>query len=127
MVGNAPLAAIGIAADPLRLAHVKTTGRTGLLLLADGAICHGPTAPQAQDHMATGFERSLHSALADPDLSRLARWSADNSELGAALGATAPRALAVLAELASGDGWAAAARYFGAPFGVGYHVATWWR
>ncbi|MDQ2845521.1 MAG: hypothetical protein M3Y77_04030, partial [Actinomycetota bacterium] len=80
----------------------------------------------AQDDRAADFERALHLTLADPDLRALARWSAANSDLGAALGATAPRVLAVLAELASGGSWVAAADYFGAPFGVGYHVATWW-
>ncbi|MGI8417708.1 MAG: hypothetical protein ACR2P2_16195 [Nakamurella sp.] len=126
LVGDVPLSAVGIAADDLPLADVRTTGRTGVLVLADGAICHGPAAPAAQDERAAGFERSLHRALADPDLQALASWSADNGNLGAELSATAPQALTVLAQLASAKTWLATADYFGAPFGVGYHVATWW-
>lgn len=125
LVGDVPLAAIGVGADSVPLAEVRMTGQTGVLVLADGAICHGPAAPAARDDRAPHFELSLHEALAVSDAAALGRWSAANSDLGDELGATAPRALTVLAALTSGQRRAATADYFGAPFGVGYHVATW--
>jgi hypothetical protein len=98
----------------------------GVLVLADGAICHGADAPAAEDPRALPFDDALHAALgADP--AELGRWSRGNADLGAALGATAPAALAVLAELLVGADWTARAEDFGHPFGVGYHVARWQR
>lgn len=100
---------------------------TGVLVLADGATCHGAGAPSEPDARAGSFEQSLNAVLATGDPARLLGWCRSNRALGRRLGATAPRSLAVLAELAGGRRWAATAHYLGAPFGVGYHVAAWWR
>ena len=37
---------------------------TGLLLLADGAACHGPKAPRAEDSRAVAYEEAVNDALA---------------------------------------------------------------
>lgn len=99
----------------------------GVLVLADGATCHGAADPPAPDPAATSFEQSLKAALATGDPARLTEWCGTNWTLGRRLGATAPRSLAVLAQLMGGRRWQATAEYLGAPFGVGYHVASWWR
>ncbi len=100
---------------------------TGVLVLADGATCHGAAASSAPDARAESFEQSLNAVLAAGDPARMSGWCRSNRTLGRWLGATAPRSLAVLAALAGGRRWEAAAQYLGAPFGVGYHVAAWWR
>lgn len=98
----------------------------GVLVMADGAICHGDNAPAAPDPRAAAFEDSLQRALTvDPVL--LGRWCAENEALADGLGASAPAALAVLAQLLADRQWLVEARDHGAPYGVGYHVASWRR
>ncbi len=119
-VGDGDLDALVPAAAAARFAD----DRAGVLVLADGATCHlSATSPDAPPE---GFERSLNTALATGDPARLSAWCRNNRTPGHRLGATAPRSLAVLAELAGGRRWTAAAHYLGAPFGVGYHIASWW-
>jgi len=119
-VGDGDLDALAPAVAAARFAD----DRTGVLVLADGATSHlSATSPDAPPE---GFERSLTTALATGDPARLSAWCRNNRTPGHRLGATAPRSLAVLAELAGGRRWTAAARYLGAPFGVGYHIASWW-
>lgn len=99
----------------------------GLLALADGALCHGPGAPLAADGRAEQFEHILERALSTGDPATLRSWAADNRELAVELGATTAGALALFAELTAGSTWSATAEYLGAPYGVGYHLASWWR
>lgn len=99
----------------------------GVLVLADGALCHGPVAPAVADVRAQQFEHTLDQALSTGDPPTLRSWAADNWELAAELGATTPGCLALLAELSAGSAWSATAEYLGAPYGVGYHLASWWR
>jgi len=133
LLPNAPLAVLEVGDGdddvelPTDLRDQVADEHTGVLVLADGATCHGAPAPTEPDAPAGSFEQSLHAVLATGDPARLLGWCRSNRILGRRLGATAPRSLAVLAELASGRRWAAAAHYLGAPFGVGYHVAAWWR
>jgi hypothetical protein len=93
----------------------------GLILVADGAACHGPKAPRAQDARAEGYDESVCAALASGQPSRLAEIDAD---LGDELGASGSQVWPVLVAAAGGDGigevlWA------GAPYGVGWAVASW--
>jgi hypothetical protein len=95
----------------------------GLILVADGAACHGPKAPRAEDGRAPVYDDGVCAALASGQPGRLARIDAD---LGGELGATGPEVWPVLAGAAGGDMigdvvWA------GAPYGVGWAVAIWRR
>jgi len=95
----------------------------GLVLVADGAACHGPTAPRAQDRRAQAYDDGVCAALASGQPSRLAQIDAD---LGDELGATGSKVWPVLVGATGSDGigevlWA------GAPYGVGWAVASWRR
>ncbi len=120
LLTGAGISATGpIATDP--------SAALGLLVLADGALCHGPAAPAAADDRADPFEHDLQRALSTGDPATLRSWATGNRELASELGATTPGCLALLAELSAGSAWSAAAEYLGAPYGVGYHLASWWR
>ena len=114
--------------------HAKALGEqlaadgtcAGLILVADGAACHGPRAPRAQDARAQAYDAGVCAALASGQPSRLAQIDAD---LGDELGATGSQVWPVLvaaADAADAEGigevlWA------GAPYGVGWAVASWRR
>lgn len=94
--------------------------RVALILVADGADCHGPKAPRAEDPRAQAYDDEVCAALASGEPGRLAQVDVD---LGEELGATGQRVWPVLVA-AAGDGigevlWA------GAPYGVGWVVASW--
>jgi hypothetical protein len=97
--------------------------RVGLILVADGATCHGPKAHQAQDARAQAYDDGVCAALASGQMGRLARIDAD---LGAQLGATGPQVWPVLLAAAGGD-WIGEVLWAGAPYGVGWAVAAWRR
>jgi len=97
--------------------------RIGLILVADGAACHGPKAPRAEDSRAPAYEDAVCAALASGQGVRLARIDAD---LGRELGATLPEVWPVLLAAADGD-WIGELAWRGAPYGVGWAVATWRR
>jgi hypothetical protein len=98
----------------------------GLILVADGAACHGTKAPRAQDPRAQAYDDEVCAALASGRPHRLAQIDAD---LGDELGATGSQVwplLVAAAGAADVDGvgevlWA------GAPYGVGWAVASWRR
>jgi hypothetical protein len=95
----------------------------GLILVTDGAACHGPKAPRAQDTRAKAYDEEVCAALASGQRSRLAQIDAD---LGDELGATGSQVWPVLVGAAGSDRigevlWA------GAPYGVGWAVASWRR
>jgi hypothetical protein len=94
-----------------------------MILVADGAACHGPKAPRAQDMRAQVYDDAVCAALASGQPSRLDQVDAD---LGDELGATGSQVWPVLVAAAGADGigevlWA------GAPYGVGWVVASWRR
>jgi hypothetical protein len=102
-----------------RLAAVGIS--VGLILVADGAACHGPRAPRAQDERAESYDERVCTALASGQPGRLAEIDV---ELGDELGASGSQVWPVLVAAAAGDGigevlWA------GAPYGVGWAVASW--
>ena len=95
--------------------------RIGLILVADGATCHGPKAPRAEDSRAPAYEDAVCAALASGQGAQLARIDAD---LGRELGATLPEVWPVLLAAADGD-WIGELAWRGAPYGVGWAVARW--
>lgn len=106
----------------------EVTG-VGLVLVADGAACHGPKAPRAQDARAQAYDDAVRAALASGQPSRLATLDVD---LGDELGATGSQLWPVLVEAAGAAGsagWDGVGEvlWAGAPYGVGYTVASWRR
>ena len=97
--------------------------RIGLILVADGAACHGPKAPRAEDSRAPAYEDAVCEALASGQGARLAQIDAD---LGRVLGATLPEVWPALLAAADGD-WIGELVWRGAPYGVGWTVAAWRR
>ena len=93
----------------------------GLILVADGAACHGSKAPRAQDARAEAYDESVCAALASGQPGRLAQIDV---ELGDELGATGPQVLPVLMAAAGGDRFGEVL-WAGAPYGVGWAVASW--
>lgn len=100
--------------------------RIGLLVLADGAAAHGPSAPGGQDPRAAGLDRRITAALAagrpadlaaatrptaDPAPVDLLAWVGGLQLLAAWTMGRPPRQAELLA--------------YAAPFGVGYPVAAW--
>ena len=109
--------------------------RIALILVADGAACHGPKAPRAEDSRASGYDEEVCAALASGQQDRLARLDVD---LGRELGATGPQVWPVLLAASGGDGtgerhrvgadgWVGEVLWAGAPYGVGWAVAAWRR
>src|SRR5665647_3192899 len=96
---------------------------TALILVADGATCHGPKAPRAEDSRAPAYEDAVCAALASGQVAELAQIDAD---LGRELGATLPQVWPVLLAAASGH-WIGELTWRGAPYGVGWAVASWRR
>ena len=95
--------------------------RIGLILVADGASCHGPKAPRAQDARARAYDDGVWAALASGQPDRLAHTDA---ELGYELGATGPHVWPVLIA-AAGSNQTGEVLWAGAPYGVGWSVAAW--
>ncbi|WP_317496184.1 hypothetical protein [Haloechinothrix sp. LS1_15] len=105
----------------------------GLLVVGDGATCHGSRAPGGHDPRARGFDDRIAGALRSVDVATL--LAIDQAE-AAELGVTGRVPWQVAAGLA-GPGrddtagatgtWRGTLLYSDAPFGVGYHVATWER
>jgi hypothetical protein len=98
----------------------------GLILVADGAACHGPKAPRAQDPRAHTYDDAVWAALACGRPGRLAQIDAD---LGDELGATGSQVwpLLVAAAGAADVDVVGEVLWAGAPYGVGWAVASWRR
>jgi hypothetical protein len=94
-----------------------------LILVADGATCHGPKAPRAEDSRAPAYEDEVCTALASGQPDLLAQV---DDELGRELGATGLHLWPVLLAASTGD-WAGELTYRAAPYGVGWAVAAWRR
>ena len=95
--------------------------RIAVILVADGALCHGPKAPRAEDPRAEAYDDEVCDVLASGKLGRLAQIDAD---LGEELGASWPQVWPVLFTAAEGDG-IGSVLWQGAPYGVGWVVAHW--
>ena len=95
--------------------------RIALILVGDGALCHGPKAPRADDPRGDAYDDEVCDVLASGKLGRLAEIDAD---LGDELGASWPQVWPVLFTAADGDG-IGRVLWQGAPYGVGWVVAEW--
>ena len=101
----------------------KDPAHIALIMVADGATCHGPKAPRAEDSRAPAYEDEVCVALASGKPDRLAQID-DN--LGRELGATLPQVWPVLLAAADGE-WIGELVWRGVPYGVGWAVAAWCR
>lgn len=99
-------------------------GRLAVLVVADGANTLTEAAPGAFHPDAPALQERVDAALAGGDTAALAALDA---AAAAAVGMTGRAAWQVLAGLFGAPPPQAAGRYVGAPYGVGYHVGTWWR
>jgi len=103
------------------------SGRTVVLVMADGSARRSVKAPGHLDPRAEAFDASIAAALASGDAAALAALDLDLADELLAAGA---RPLALLGRLASasmtkGTDLTARLRCDVAPFGVGYWVADW--
>lgn len=114
-----------IFADLTRELTLEGSDRVALLVIADGAACHGANAPGRLDDRSGAFDEALADALAAGNPVAL-RTACQNPDLPAEalLSSVAPlRLLADLTFARAPD--EAELLYSGAPFGVGYFVASW--
>ncbi len=100
----------------------------GLVLVADGAACHGPKAPRAEDARAVDYDDAVCSALTAGDPAAVASLDAG---LGRDLSAEGAGLWPLLSAATNHPGgttdWRAELLWRGAPYGVGWFVATWQR
>jgi hypothetical protein len=97
-------------------------GRTALLVMGDGSACREERSPGYVDERAVPFDDEVAAAFAKGDPAPLA---ALDPALAADLSAVGRAPWQVLAGAAQGKAWHADLLYSGAPYGVGYFVATW--
>ncbi|MDP9397591.1 MAG: hypothetical protein M3P96_07080 [Actinomycetota bacterium] len=97
---------------------------TALLVMGDGSVRRGNQGPGAFDERAPSFDRKVTAALQAGDCSELLALDA---ALAQELLVAGRAAWQVLAGAAAPHvaGWQRRVSYDGAPFGVGYVVATW--
>ena len=99
-------------------------GPDGLLLLADGAACHGPKAPRAEDSRAGAYEEAVNARPGGRRPRRLARAG---PRPGRRAVRDRPLLWPLLSAAAAGQAWTGAVLHHGAPYGVGWTVALWRR
>lgn len=123
-----PVSMVETADDPASTsAAVRRSdpGRDALLVIADGAAAHGDHAPAPRDDRSAEFDDALASALGAGDPHALRSACDDHDLADRLLAVTGP--LEVLAELTGPNPPSGAdLLYRGAPYGVGYLVASWW-
>lgn len=121
-----PVTAIQIDPAAPVLPALPGQGRTALLVMADGAACHGEHAPGAPDGRAERFDEQLLAALRSGRPEGLSVVCRTLAAVAPALLAGTLPALATMAALAADSGPAGAELlHYSAPFGVGYPVAVW--
>ncbi len=122
-----PTAAFGVAnafADSLALGELTelvNNDRVALLVLGDGSARRSTAAPGYLDERAEAFDATVADALSSADAASLA--GLDLTLGGTLLAAGAPTWQ--LAGTLLGGRFRATSYYAGAPFGVGYFVASW--
>lgn len=99
----------------------------GLVLVADGAACHGPKAPRGEDARAADYDEAVCRALDSGDPRAMASLDRALGRELSAEGAGLWPLLAAATAGTSGPRWRADLRWRGAPYGVGWFVATWQR
>ena len=118
LLGGRPHRLYGVVDDDL-----PDLEGAGLLVVGDGSARRTEKAPGYLDDRAHGFDESVEHALAAGDPDALAALDAD---LAAELMVSGGPAWRAAAHAAPGR-WQARVHYSGAPFGVGYLVASWTR
>jgi hypothetical protein len=113
----------GVAADAA-FAVADAAEPWAMLVMGDGAACHGPKAPGYDDPRAGPYDRAVAEALRTVDVETLLGL---DPVLSAELRVAGRAPWQVLAGAAAGAGWRAELLYDAAPYGVGYFVATWER
>jgi hypothetical protein len=106
-----------------RLVADGAGGDVAWVVLGDGTTSRWARGPLPRDPRAAPFDEGVARALAGGDTEALAGLDA---ALAAELGARGRAAWQVLAAAAQRGVRRAELRYEGAPFGVGYLVASWW-
>lgn len=107
-------------------AAVDDASRTGLLVLADGAAAHGPSAPGREDPRSAELDRRLGDALAAGRPDRLATATAPTADPSPTDLLARIEGLRLLAAwTADRPPQQSSLVACAAPFGVGYLVATW--
>ncbi|WP_420040151.1 class III extradiol ring-cleavage dioxygenase family protein [Gordonia sp. MP11Mi] len=95
----------------------------GVLVVADGATALSPSAPGGGDReSAHRLQHLIDTSVAAGDVDQLAALDVNACELD---GVTSRAVFATLAGLCADLDVDACLRYAGAPYGVGYTVATW--
>ncbi len=126
VAGNGSDAAAEMAGsgDLADLVDAAGDRRVGLLVIADGAACHGDSAPGRANEAAAGFERALAAALQSGNPAAVAAACADRDTARNLLATVEP--LAAMASITAGHRpQRAHLLYSAAPFGVGYLVGVW--
>ncbi|MEV5604514.1 class III extradiol dioxygenase subunit B-like domain-containing protein [Streptomyces sp. NPDC052299] len=126
---QAPVEGLGVG-EPLETARCTETGRelarradrVALLVMGDGSACRTVKAPGYLDERAAAFDAEAARALGAADAEAL---TALDEGLAHELKAAGRAPWQVLAGAAEGAGPAGRLLYEGAPYGVGYLVATW--
>jgi hypothetical protein len=99
----------------------SSSDRVGLLVMGDGSARHSEKAPGYLDERSAPYDDAVTAALAAGDPEALGRL---DDALGRELLASGRGPWSLLAGAAPGPASVAAAG-FDAPYGVGYHWATW--
>ncbi|MBQ1089848.1 class III extradiol dioxygenase subunit B-like domain-containing protein [Streptomyces sp. B93] len=97
-------------------------GRVAMLVMADASACRTLKAPGYLDERAEPFDREVARALGAADIAAL---KALDGGLARELKASGRAGWQVLAGAGEEAGLTGALLYEGAPYGVGYIVATW--
>ncbi|WP_433326272.1 hypothetical protein [Spirillospora sp. CA-294931] len=118
--GAAPEECLGLGR-----ALADSAGRVALLVMGDGTACLSQKAPGYLDERAEAFDAEVAKALGHADAAALAALS---PELSGELQAAGRAAWQVLAGAVTAPGagpFGAEPLAHEAPYGVGYHVASW--
>ena len=106
----------------VELLRTAETARGALLVMGDGSARRSTAAPGYLDERAEAFDAEVAAALGSGDGDALTGLS---EELGADLLAAGVPAWRAAGSLLAGGGYRAQLQYSGAPYGVGYFVASW--
>ncbi|MET7687062.1 class III extradiol dioxygenase subunit B-like domain-containing protein [Streptomyces sp. NPDC005483] len=125
----APIEGLGVG-EPLEPERCIQSGRdiaaraerVALLVMGDASACRTLKAPGYLDERAAPFDAEVARALAAADVAAL---RALDAELAYELKASGRACWQVLAGAAEGANLGGSLLYEGAPYGVGYLVATW--
>ena len=106
----------------LELLALAESSRIGLVVMGDGSARRSERAPGYLDGRAAGFDAAVEAALRAGDAGALAELP---EQLGTELLAAGVPAWRAAGALFASDPDIAEVQYAGAPYGVGYFVASW--